>query len=304
MLSLDQQARAARAFVDTALVAAGGADATLAHRLDTHFPRLYELYTSVYGDRADCLERLADLVLLAARVTAERSEELRALDASREADPTWYLSNRMLGGVCYVDRYAGDLAGLREQIPYFKELGLTYPAPDATVRAPEGNSDGGYAVSSYRDVNPELGTMEELRALAAELQQAGISLVLDFVFNHTSDEHEWAQRALAGEPEYEEFYRIFPDRTMPDTYERTTTGDLPRRPSGLVRPAGRRPLGLVDLLLVPVGPQLREPRGVQRDGGGDALPRELGVEVLRMDAVAFIWKRSAPRARTCHRPTC
>ena len=86
---------------------------------------------------------------------------------------------------------------------------------------PTGDNDGGYAVSSYRKVDPRLGTMEELAELAAELRHRGISLVLDFVFNHTSDEHEWARRALAGDREYQEFYRMFPDRGMPDAYERT-----------------------------------------------------------------------------------
>ena len=106
-----------------------------------------------------------------------RPAELQALDAAREADPTWFQSERMLGGVCYVDLFAGDLAGLRAKIPYFKELGLTYLHLMPLFRAPAGNSDGGYAVSSYRDVNPALGTMAELAELATELRASGISLV-------------------------------------------------------------------------------------------------------------------------------
>ncbi len=147
-----------------------GPTPTLARRLDDALPAPLRALHGVYGDRADCLDRLADLVLLAARVTAERPEDLKALDAAREADPSWFLSNRMLGGVCYVDRYAGDLDGVRERIPYFKELGLTYLHLMPLFQAPERNSDGGYAVSSYREVNPALGTMDDLRALAAELR--------------------------------------------------------------------------------------------------------------------------------------
>jgi hypothetical protein len=94
----------------------------------------------------------------------------------------------MLGGVCYVDRYAEDLEGVRARIPYFKELGLTYLHLMPLFLAPEPHSDGGYAVSSYRDVNPRLGTMQQLRDLAAELRANGISLVVDFIFTHTSDE--------------------------------------------------------------------------------------------------------------------
>ena len=304
MLSIAQQARAARAFVDTALEKAGGIDAVIARRLDEHFPRLYVLYTSVYGDRADCLDRLTDLVLLAARVTAERPEELRALDLAREADPTWYRSNRMLAGVCYVDRYAGDLAGVRERIPYCKELGLTALHLMPLFKAPERNNDGGYAVSSYRDVNPALGTIDDLRALAADLRQAGISLVVDFVFNHTSNEHEWAQRALAGEAEYEEYYRIFPDRTMPDAYERTTREIFPDdHPGSFVQlPDGR--------WIWSTFYSFQWDLDYANPAVFNAMAREMlflanvGVEVLRMDAVAFIWKElgttceSLPQAHT------
>ena len=126
----------------------------------------------------------------------------------------------MLGGVCYVDLFAGNLDGVRAQIPYFKELGLTFLHLMPLFSSPAGNNDGGYAVSSYREVNPSLGTMAQLSALAAELRANGISLVLDFVFNHTSDEHEWARRAQAGDPVYTEFYYLFPDRTMPDAYDK------------------------------------------------------------------------------------
>ncbi|MEL4424059.1 alpha-amylase family glycosyl hydrolase, partial [Shewanella algae] len=94
--------------------------------------------------------------------------------------------------------------GIRDSIPYFRELGLTYLHLMPLFESPEGNSDGGYAVSSYRRVNPALGTMDELADLAADLRRAGISLVVDFIFNHTSNEHEWAQKAVAGEPGFED----------------------------------------------------------------------------------------------------
>lgn len=183
-----------------AALGAGGTtpDPAFAPRFAEHFPTLHRLFREVYGDRPDALEALVSVIELAASAWAARPTELRALDAAREADPGWFLDNRMLGGVCYVDRYGGTLAGIREQIPYFRELGLTYLHLMPLFASPEGNDDGGYAVSSYRDVDPELGTMEELRELATELRAAGISLVVDFIFNHTSNEHVWAQRAVAG----------------------------------------------------------------------------------------------------------
>src|SRR5579875_2296276 len=305
MLTLAQQARAARAFVDAALADEDGlADPVLAARLDDHFPRLYRLYTDVYGDRADCLERLTDLVRLARRTSAERPEDLKALDAAREADPGWYRSNRMLGGVCYVDRYAGDLAGVRGRIPYFKELGLTYLHLMPLFRAPERNSDGGYAVSSYREVDPALGTMDDLRALASDLRAAGISLVVDFIFNHTSDEHPWARRALAGEPGFEAFYRIFPDRTMPDAYERTTREIFPddHRGSFVQLPDGRWIWSTFYSFQWDLN--YANPAVFNAMAGEMLFLANVGVEVLRMDAVAFIWKElgtaceSLPQAHT------
>jgi amylosucrase len=87
---------------------------------------------------------------------------------------------------------------------------------------PQPLNDGGYAVSSYRHIREDLGTMEELKNLATELRKAGISLVVDFVFNHTSNEHVWAKKALEGDKEYEGYYWIFPDRNMPNAFEQTT----------------------------------------------------------------------------------
>ena len=134
--------------------------------VELHLPRLHDLFRRLYGDRPDGVERLASVVDLARRSWAERPAGLRDVDRERASTPDWFEGERMLGGVCYVDRYAGGLRGIRESIPYFRELGLTYLHLMPLFESPEGNSDGGYAVSSYRRVNPALGTMDELAALA------------------------------------------------------------------------------------------------------------------------------------------
>lgn len=133
----------------------------------------------------------------------------------------------MIGGVCYVDRFAGDLTGVRKKIPYFKELGLTYLHLMPLFLTPEPKSDGGYAVSSFRTVKPALGDMKQLKQLAGELRKEGISLVLDLVFNHTSWEHEWARKAAGGDKEFENYYWVFPDRTIPMAFEATTREIFP-----------------------------------------------------------------------------
>src|SRR5262249_2193953 len=137
-----------------------------------------------------------------------------------------------LGGVCYVDLFAGDLLKLEAKIPYFKELGLTYLHLMPLFKVPEGDSDGGYAVSDYREVHPPAGTMDDLRQLATACRHEGISLRLDFIFNHASDEHRWAQAALAGDPEHQQYYFMFPDRTLPDAYDRTLREIFPDKHPG------------------------------------------------------------------------
>ena len=268
-----------------------GGDPAFIARAITHLPRLRGLFQRLYGERDDWLDRLRDVVLLAAGSWASRSEELKALDARRDADPDWFESQRMLGGVCYVDRFGGGLDGIRRQIPYFRELGLTYLHLMPLFEAPEGNSDGGYAVSSYRRVNPALGTMDELAALGAELREAGISLVVDFIFNHTSNEHEWAQKAAAGDPEYSDYYLIFPDRQMPDAYEQTTREIFPDdHPGSFVQLDDGRWVWATfyhfqwDL-------NYANPAVFQAMAGEMLFLANQGVEILRMDAVAFIWKQ-------------
>ncbi|MEZ5397577.1 MAG: alpha-amylase family glycosyl hydrolase, partial [Bryobacterales bacterium] len=196
-------------------------------RLKRHFPRLFDRLFALYGTEYDFFYHLESILATATEMWLERPDELKALDALREANPYWYQSNRMVGAMCYVDLFAGDIAGLRERIPYLLEMGVTYLHLMPVYDVPAGDNDGGYAVSSYRDVNPALGTMEALAELATELRRHGISLALDFVFNHTSDEHEWARKALRGDPEFQEYYRMFPDRAMPDAYERSMSEIFP-----------------------------------------------------------------------------
>lgn len=261
-------------------------------RLERHFPRLFRLLLHLYGSHYDFFYHLEEILASAARAWLERPARLKALDAQREGDPDWFQSQRMLGGVCYVDLFAGNLEGVRAKIPYFQELGLTYLHLMPLFACPEGDNDGGYAVSSYREVNPKLGTMAQLSALADELRAAGISLVLDFVFNHTSDEHEWAQRALAGDPEYQEYYYMFPDRTMPDAYEKTLREIFPdvRPGSFTYRPEINRWVWTTfysfqwDL-------NYSNPVVFRRMAEEMLFLANQGVEVLRLDAVAFIWKQ-------------
>ena len=264
--------------------------ARLTGQFDDSYPRLEALFRRIYGDGDAASRELARLAVDAANSWQDRPADLKALDAERAATPGWFQSNQMLGGVCYVDRYAKDLSGLRARIPYFRELGLTYLHLMPLFLAPEHNSDGGYAVSSYRDVNPAVGTMAELASVAAELRANGISLVVDFIFNHTSDEHEWALRARAGEREYEDYYWVFPDRELPDRYEQTVREIFPDdHPGSFVQqPDGRWVWTTFHSFQWDLN--YRNPAVFRAMANEMLFLANQGVDVLRMDAVAFIWK--------------
>ncbi len=285
--SIDDDRSAALAAAE----AHGRVDDAFRARLDEGFAHLHGLFRTLYGERGDGQEALAQVIALASASWNARPLDLKVHGARRGEDAEWFQSERALAGVCYVDRYGGNLAGIRDQIPYFRELGLTTLHLMPLFDVPDGDSDGGYAVSSYRRVNPSLGTMAQLADLAADLRLAGISLMLDFVFNHTSDEHEWARRAVAGDPEFEDFYLIFPDRTMPDRYEETTREIFPddHRGSFVPLPDGRWIWSTFyhfqwDL-------NYANPWVFRAMAGEMLFLANQGVELLRMDAVAFIWKR-------------
>lgn len=261
-------------------------------RLSRHFEDLFRILHHLYGTHYDFFYHIEELLEVLAVYWTQRNPELKFLDADRENHPDWFQSNQMLGGVCYVDLFAGNLKGIQQKIPYFKELGLTYLHLMPLFRCPEGENDGGYAISSYREVNPAIGSMGELSELAQQLRKEGISLVLDFVFNHTSNEHEWALKARGGDPEYQAYYYMFDDRTMPDAYERTLREIFPEEHPGAFT------------YFPDVGKWVwttfhsnqwdlnySNPVVFNRMAEEMLFLANAGVEVLRLDAVAFLWKQ-------------
>ncbi len=261
-------------------------------RLKRHFPRLFGRMHALYGGDYDFFYYLENTLSSATEMWLARSAELKALDAMREADPDWYLSHRMVGAMCYVDLFAGDIEGLRKRIPYLSELGITYLHLMPVFKVPQGDNDGGYAISSYRELNSTLGTMETLAELASELRAHGISLVLDFVFNHTADEHEWAKKAQAGDEEFQEFYRMFTDRKLPDAYESSMREIFPDDHPGAFTYNNR-----IKKWIWTSFNNFQWDLNYENPAVFNHMAEEMlflanqGVEILRLDAVAFLWKR-------------
>ena len=260
-------------------------------RLEAHLPALLAELSPLYGQRPDFLNVIDTILSTAWRGWCARAADLRALDARREAKPDWFASQQMLGAVCYADLHCGDLRGVLDEIPDLKELGVTYLHIMPPFKCPDVHNDGGYAVSSYREVNPALGTIDDLRALATALREQGISLVLDFVFNHTSDEHDWARAAQTGQPGFDNFYLIFPDRATPDAYERTVREIFPDEHAGAFTqlPDGRWVWTTFHSYQWDLN--YANPAVFNAMAGEMLAIANLGTEVLRMDAVAFIWKQ-------------
>jgi amylosucrase len=260
-------------------------------RLEIHFPRLFHLLFQLYGGQYDFFYHVQALLEHMLNSWFERPAELKRLDLERERQPDWFLSHQQLGGVCYVDLFAGNLQGIRDRIPYFKELGLTYLHLMPLYACPEAESDGGYAVSSFREVNPQLGTMEELRQLATDLRKAGISLALDLVFNHTSDEHAWVKAALEGDTEYAEYYFMFPDRTMPDRYERHLREIFPdEHPGAFTYLEQHKKWVWTTFHSYQWDLNYRNPAVFNAMAGELLFLANAGAQIVRFDAVPFIWK--------------
>lgn len=260
-------------------------------RLTHYLPALTNELSTVYGERPDFLSFLETLLKAAYHAWLERAPTLKAQDAEHEHHPDWFTSEQMVGGVCYVDLFAGNLQGIIQKIPYFQELGLTYLHLMPLFKCPEGQSDGGYAVSSYREVNPSLGTIEDLRAVAQALKAAGITLVVDFIFNHTSNEHFWAQEAVKGNPHYQDFYYFFPDRRMPDAYDQTVREIFPDQHPGAFSQLTDGRWVWTTFNSFQWDLNYSNPATFTAMAEEMLFIANLGVDILRMDAVAFIWKQ-------------
>ena len=250
---------------------------------------------ALYGDRPDYIAQADAIFDCIVDACLDRPEPLRLLDLERQMTPDWFERPSMIGYVFYPRLFAGTLRDVQSRLDYLQEMGVTYLHIMSLLKPRPGKNDGGYAIMDYRAVSPELGTLDDLGALTDALRERGISLCADLVLNHTAPEHEWAQRATAGEPEYLDYYHTFSDRRLPDAYEQSLPEVFPDEAPG-------------SFTFVP-----------DMAGGGrwvwttfydyqwdlnyanPVVFREMlatmcflvnqGIDVLRLDAAPFLWKR-------------
>ena len=252
------------------------------------------LYMELYHDR----DRLDGLKAMMARAYGGRGEGLRRLDKKREAGPEWFRAGKMLGVTMYPGLFAGSLKGVEEKLGYLKEQGITYVHLMPLLKMPHPDNDGGYAVEDFNQVDPTLGTNEELSRLAAAMRRRGMSLCLDFVINHTADTHDWAMRAKAGEREYQDRYICFDSPDIPREMEKTIPDVFPETAPGsfiFVPEMGK----YVCSSFHPYQWDLNYRNPAVFHDMADSMLRlaNLGVEVLRIDAVPYLWKQMGTTCR-------
>ena len=271
------------------------AEAEFDARLARHKDELQWLYCELYEGGQPWFDQLCrDLK----NIALDRKESLRCQDRKREADPNWYKSNDILGMMMYVDCFAGNLQGVREKLDYVEECGVNYLHLMPLLESPEGRSDGGYAVSNFRRVQPELGTMEDLEQLANECRERGISLCLDFVMNHTSEDHEWARRARAGEREYMNRYYFYDNYDVPAEFEKTVPQVFPTTAPGNFTwlPDMNK---FVMTTFYPYQWDLNywNPVVLNEMIYNMLNLTNKGIDVIRIDAVPYIWKQLGTSCR-------
>lgn len=264
-------------------------------RLARYYDELKWLYCELYNGDTAAFDYFLNMLR---RCWDERKEDLRAQDARREADPNWYRQRELLGMMLYTGAFAGTLEGVKEKLPYLEECGVNYLHLMPLLESPKGRSDGGYAVANFRRVQPELGTMEDLEALADACRAKGMSLCLDFVMNHTSEDHEWARKARAGEPGYRERYFFYDNWDIPNQFEKTVPQVFPTTAPGSFTwlPDCNQ---VVMTSFYPYQWDLNYANPMVFNDMTENLLylTNRGIDVIRLDAVPYIWKQLGTSCR-------
>lgn len=265
-----------------------------AQRMEKHQDELRWLYMELYGNDAmyaELCEQMHDYY-------SKRSTELRKRDIKKEKNPDWFKEKEMLGMMLYIDNFAGDLKGVERKLPCLKECNVNCIHLMPFLYTPKGKSDGGYAVADFRKVRPDLGTMKDLARLTEKCHENGMNVCMDFVMNHTSEEHEWAKRARAGEGEYMSRYFFYDNGDIPARYEETVPQVFPTTAPGNFTWLPE----IGHYVLTTFYPyqwdlNYRNPRVFNEMMYNFLFLANQGMDIIRIDAVPYIWKELGTSCR-------
>lgn len=265
-----------------------------AQRMEKHQDELRWLYMELYGNDAmyaELCEQMHDYYL-------KRSTELKKRDIKKEKNPDWFKEKEMLGMMLYIDNFAGNLKGVEKKLAYLKECNVNCLHLMPFLDTPKGKSDGGYAVADFRKVRPDLGTMKDLARLTEKCHENGMNVCMDFVMNHTSEEHEWAKRARAGEGEYMSRYFFYDNGDIPARYEETVPQVFPTTAPGNFTWLPE----IGHYVLTTFYPyqwdlNYRNPRVFNEMMYNFLFLANQGMDIIRIDAVPYIWKELGTSCR-------
>ena len=263
-------------------------------RMEKHQDELRWLYMELYGNDAmyaELCEQMHDYY-------SKRSTELRKRDIKKEKNPDWFKEKEMLGMMLYIDNFAGDLKGVERKLSYLKECNVNCIHLMPFLDTPKGKSDGGYAVADFRKVRPDLGTMKDLARLTEKCHENDMNVCMDFVMNHTSEEHEWAKRARAGEGEYMSRYFFYDNGDIPARYEETVPQVFPTTAPGNFTWLPE----IGHYVLTTFYPyqwdlNYRNPRVFNEMMYNFLFLANQGMDIIRIDAVPYIWKELGTSCR-------
>jgi amylosucrase len=269
-------------------------------RFQSSLGNLSNLYNSIYGFHPAGAEGFTRLLETIEKAFTEREDGLKERDQQKlETEPThWFLSNEICGMSLYVDRFCGSIAELKNKLDYFEKLGVNLLHLMPVFESPEDASDGGYAVSDFRKVGKRFGTLDDLKDLEDEIRKRNMYLMLDIVLNHTSDQHEWATKAKKGDKDHQDYFYFFNDRTEPDEYERSMPEIFPEAAPGnftYIKECNKWVMTVFHNYQWDLN--YTNPQVFVEMIDTIFFYANLGVDILRIDAPAFIWKQKGTRCQ-------
>lgn len=261
-------------------------------RLGANFYSIHKLFFQLYGHREDFKSQMHQLVRVLTQAYIAREDDLKGLDFAREKDCNWFLSQQWVGYAVYCKEFAGNLEGLQKRLSYLQDLGINLLHVMPILDCPKENNDGGYAVKDFKRIDPEVGTLKDLNNLSKKLKKCNTLLVLDVVVNHTSNEHAWAKAASQGDTKYQGYYHIFENREIPDLYEETMPEVFPG-----IAPGNFTWDEAMGKWVMTVFNHYQWDLNYQNPAVFTEMIDIIlfwanqGADVVRLDAVAFIWKK-------------
>ncbi|MGE5108307.1 MAG: amylosucrase, partial [Sphingobacteriales bacterium] len=261
-------------------------------RMMANADSIYYLYNEIYGHQPNTIDLFNQMIEVIIRAYLTRSDTLKKKDEEKAEKGNWFLNNEITGMSLYVDRFCGNLKNLSNKLHYFEKLGVNLLHLMPVFESPAGESDGGYAVSNFRKVDERFGSLKDLQTLHQKMNKAGMYMMIDIVLNHTSHRHEWALKAKEGDPKYLDYFYMFADRKIPDEYDKTMPEIFPESSPGSFTyvPECNK---WVMTVFHNYQWDLNYTNPVVFSEMLDTIffYANLGIDVLRIDAPAFIWKQ-------------